>query len=413
MRVRTLLPDEKCLRVEGIEHDEEEQFVLIRVRSVAGSCVCPNCERPSKRVHSRYERQLTDLPWQGLCVRLIWSTRRFFCDFNGCSQKIFSERQPTVAAPHSRCTARLSLAIRCIGLACGGEVGSRLAERLGIRVSADSLLRLVRQSLPPVRTLPRVVGVDDWAFRKGLRYGTLICDLETGRAIDLLADRDADSVAKWLKSHNTIEIVSRDRGDIYRKGAAAGAPDAVQVADRFHLMKNLRDAFGRFLEGQSQSIRNAARQAEAVVPSQEDLPQVTSAIPTKAECRKAENRRRRHELYDQVVQLRNQGASSRSIASQLGIHRSTVQKYLESDKPPERAPRNYASTADPFRDYLWERWQAGCCNASLLWQEIVSRGYDGSYSSVRRLVGRWRKTHPPTGKPKPLPQPAPSRTPLP
>ncbi len=410
MRVHTPLPDETTLHLEGVEHDEADACIVVRVRSSADCCRCPGCERPAKRVHSRYERHLADLPWQGLRVRLIWSTRRFFCDVHECSRKIFAERQPAVAAPHARRTARLSLVIRCIGLACGGETGSRLAERLGIRVSADSLLHEVRQESPPVPTLPRAVGIDDWAFRKGLRYGTVICDLETGRAIDLLDDRDADSVADWLRRHETIEVISRDRGDVYRKGAAVGAPKAVQVADRFHLIKNLRDAFGRFLEGQTHAIRDAVRQAESIAPPLEDLPEVMSANTTRADRRKAENQSRRQELYDQIVQLRKEGESARSIAVRLGVHRSTVQKNLHAGGPGERDLRNYASTADRFKGYLWDRWQAGCCNASLLYGEIVSRGYEGSYPSVRRIVGRWRRTHPPNFKAKPLPQPTPSPT---
>ena len=143
MRVRALLPDDQSLHLDSVEHDEA--CVLIRVRSIANSCECPSCASPSGRIHSRYERKLTDFPWQVLRVRLVWSTRRFFCDADECPQKIFAERQLTVAAPYSRRTERLSLAMRCIALACGGEVGARLAERLGMRVSADSLLRQVRK----------------------------------------------------------------------------------------------------------------------------------------------------------------------------------------------------------------------------------------------------------------------------
>jgi transposase len=130
MRLCTLLPDEQCLRLESNEHNESNQSILIRVRSSANSCRCPSCERPSRRVHSRYRRKLSDLPWQGLRVHVVWSTRRFFCDADECSQKIFAERQLTVAAPRSRRTERLSLAVRCIAIACGGKVGARL--RIGL-----------------------------------------------------------------------------------------------------------------------------------------------------------------------------------------------------------------------------------------------------------------------------------------
>ncbi|MEQ9587327.1 MAG: ISL3 family transposase, partial [Parvibaculaceae bacterium] len=412
MRVRAFLPDEQSLELEDLEHDEAHQRVLIRVRSVANSCTCPKCGRSSQRTHSRYLRKLTDLPWQGLRVHLVWSTRRFFCDADECLQKIFTERLPAVAAPHSRRTERLTLAIRCIGFACGGEIGTRLADRLGIGVSADSLLREIRKSRISHEGHPRAVGVDDWAYRKGQRYGTLICDLETGRALDLLPDRDVDSLAKWLQGHSSIEIISRDRGDIYRKGATTGAPHALQVADRFHLMKNLRDAFGRFLEGQSKAIRNATQQLQSVITDDpEQNPQAfQKTTTTNRQARRAVNRERREALYDQAIQLRKQGISARSIAKQLGVHRSTVRKYLQAGGFPERASREYASQTDPFKDYLWNRWQTGCCNATLLWKEIVASGFKGSYPSVRRLVARWRKAQPMAGKTRSVPKRVPSPT---
>jgi transposase len=408
MRVRTLLPDDQNLRIDSIEHDDASQCVLIHVRSIADSGTCPRCARPSKRIHSRYDRKLTDLPWQGLRVCVLWSTRRFFCDADECQQKIFAERQLTVAAPFSRRTERLSLALRCIAFACGGEVGARLAERLGIRVSADSLLRQARKINSSHRGSPRAVGVDDWAFCKGQRYGTLICDLETGRALDLLPDRDATSLANWLRRHSGIEIISRDRGDIYRRGATAGAPKAIQVADRFHLIKNLRDAFARFLEGQTSSIRDAAKQMQVSVRHEQDSQENKPTTATKEQVRKAQNRQRRQATYNQVRQLRRQGASARSIAKQLGIHRSTVQKYLQADDFPERAIRQYTSLANPFKGYLWARWQSGCSNASLLWREIVAHGFKGSYSSVRRLTARWRRTQPMSGKIRSAPRRVPS-----
>ena len=395
MRVRELLPDKQSLKLESIEKDDPNQFILIRVRSIALSTVCPCCSQASKRVHSWYERKLKDLPWHGLNVRIRWTSRRFFCTNTNCHRKIFTERQPAVAAVFSRRTVRLSLAHRSIAIACGGEVGARLGERLGITVSPDTLLREARSldSADQHRS-PRVVGVDDWAFCKGKRYGTLICDLERGGAIELLPDRSAESLSAWLANHQGIEIVSRDRGDIYRKGADQGAPNAVQVADRFHLVKNLRDAFARFLEGQTCQIREAfANLPYEAVDREEVKPKRTHHL-TVAQKRKAANRRRRETVYKDVVQLKKQGISARAIAKQLGIHRGTVGKYLRADAFPERAPRRYPSSTDKFREALWARWNAGCHNASVLWKEIVAAGYEGSYSSVRRLTQHWRTDDP-------------------
>jgi transposase len=330
VQVRALLPDQQSLRLEEIEHNKENQRVIIRVQSVSKTCACPKCKSLSGRVHSRYQRKLTDLPWQGLFVHMAWITRRFFCDVEECSQKIFTERLAAVAAPYSRRTERLSLAIRCIAFACSGEPGARLAERLGMQISADSLLREIRKSFKVQDSTPRALGVDDWAFCKGQTYGTLLCDLESGRAVELLSDRDADSFAVWLENHKGVEIISRDRGDIYRKGATNGAPDALQVADRFHLMKNLRDAFARFLDGQSQQIRSAVKQFDQAVSTdaKPELEPDKPPIETKAQKQTAARRDRRLAIYNQVVELHRQGKSARSIAKQMGIHRSTVRLYL-------------------------------------------------------------------------------------
>jgi transposase len=289
--------------------------------------------------------------------------------------------------------------MHCIGLACGGEPGSRLAERLGIPVSADTMLREIRRTPISCSSVPRAVGVDDWAFCKGRRYGTLICDLETGRVLDLLPDRDAKSLATWLQGFKSVEIVSRDRGDIYRKGARKGAPGAIQVADRFHLMKNLRVAFARFLEGQALRIQEALEGEEAVkncegVPEgnleQTNYPS-NPCVTSKVHERKAENRKRRFAKYNRVIELHRQGESARSIAAELGIHRGTVAKYLQADAFPERACRSYFSNAAPCANYLWERWHSGCNKVSVLWREVTEHGFTVSYHSVRRFVSSWRK----------------------
>jgi len=292
--------------------------------------------------------------------------------------------------------------MRCIGLACGGEPGSRLAERLGILVSADTMLREIRRSAKSCSAVPRAVGVDDWAFCKGRRYGTLICDLETGRVLDLLPDRDAKSLATWLQGFKSVKVVSRDRSDIYRKGATFGAPDAIQVADRFHLMKNLREAFARFLECQATRIREALEHGKTLETLENDSEdhrkqsstssEQSGTSTTKVRQRAAENRSRRITKYNRVIELHRQGESTRSIATKLGMHRGTVRKFLRAGAFPERACRNYSSNVDRCANYLWDRWQSGCTNVSVLWREIRENGFNVSYHSVRRFVRRWRKT---------------------
>lgn len=393
MRVNALLPDKKSLRLDGVRMDDENRLVEVVVRSIAQRACCPKCEGSSSRVHSHYSRRLADLPWQGLSVVLHWKTRRFFCTDAECPQKIFTERLPQVAASSSRRTDRLAVAVRSIALACGGECGSRLANRLGMKISPDSLLRETRRVALPKMPVPRVLGVDDWAFRKGQRYGTVLIDLERGNPVDLLPDRHAESLKKWLTEHPEVEIISRDRGDCYIKGATEGAPHATQVADRFHLAKNLREALFRLIERRSAQVRSAIEQThnQKLVETQtKPTRSVVDSGDDQSERPASRARQRRHQLYQSVKQLHEQGVSLRGIARHLGIHRSSVRRFVQADGFPERAVRQYPSTTDPVIDFLRKRWNEGCQNARQLTREIQQQDFSISYDSVRRRVSKWR-----------------------
>jgi transposase len=367
------------------------------LQSTAPTAACPLCGQSSTRPHSRYVRRLADLPCHDRPARLQVEVRRFFCTNAGCRRRIFAERLPALAAAHGRTTVRLDKAHCHLGLALGGEAGSRLAARLAMPTSADTLLRRVRRAALPQHPVVRVLGVDDWAFRKGHRYGTILCDLERHRPVDLLPQRSAEALSAWLKEHPEVEVISRDRADEYIRGADAGAPQAVQVADRWHLLRNLQDALKGAVDRHHAEIRAAALAVVAdrptPAPGPTEGPAPAAAPETLASSRRAqrlqERRRRRERLYDEVLALHGAGISQRVIADRLGVHRSTVRRFVESGSFPERAGRRSARRTDGFIGHLKERWAAGCRNAVRLYAELRARGYSGSYYSVRRQLAQW------------------------
>ena len=243
MERRTLVPDAGEVALDQLMVENNTRLVMV-LRATGEASHCPGCRQESRRIHSRYRRRLSDLPWKGIPVRIELRVRRFFCDREDCGQQIFTERLPKTVQQYSRRTCRLSASLQQITSALGGSAGSRLAKQLGILASGSTLLRQLRRKLiKPSAQGPRVLGIDDWAWRKGHRYGTILCDLERGKVVDLLPDRSAESTAEWLRAHPGTEVVSRGRASLYAQAATTAAPQAVQVADRWHLLHNLTEAF--------------------------------------------------------------------------------------------------------------------------------------------------------------------------
>jgi transposase len=377
----------------------EPQAVRFVLRTVAATALCPECGQASDRVHSRYRRRLTDLPAQGRAIHVQLLARRFFCLAADCTRRIFAERLPEVVAPQARTTRRLHDTHCDIGFALGGEAGARLAARLAMPTSPDTLLRRVRHAPLPQHPHVRVLGVDDWAFRKGHCYGTILCDLEQRCPIDLLPERSADALCDWLNKHPEVEIISRDRADDYIRGATAGAPQAVQVADRWHLLRNVRDALKGTADRHHAAVQAAAgevvtnppgEQSPALSTDSGSEPTPVIPLPSQEAEQQPMGSTCREATYEQVLELHRQGLSRRAIASRLGLDRSTVRRYLEAGSFPERAGRRYARRTDRFADYLKQHWAEGCRNAAQLFTELQARGFDGSYYTVRRQLSCWR-----------------------
>ena len=281
-----------------------------------------------------------------------------------------------------------------------------------------TLLRLVRAAPMPAFDTPRVLGVDDWAFRRGQRSGTILVDLERRRPVDLLPDRSGSGLATWLREHSGAEVISRDRAGAYADGARQGAPAAIQVADRFHRMANVGELLERVLASQRGALRQAAAAVDRALaepaPPETEPRLVAPATPpgqTRAQAQQQARRAQRLDRYEAVLALHQQGFSQVAISQQVGLGRKTVRRYLRSDAFPERAPAApRPSTLAPYDRYLRTRWADGCHNAHQLWQEIRSQGFPGQAAIVRQHLARWR---PQPGRPGRPPRQAAESTPSP
>jgi transposase len=386
----TLLLGIESLELKRLEISQHH--LTLFVSTTATRAQCPVCSCVSDRVHSYYTRTLADLPWHGVPVTLRLRIRRFFCQQSGCRRAIFAQRIPEVA-DYARKTERLERTLSLVGFALGGEAGYRLAVELGMATSPDTLLRRLRRAALLGTAEVRVLGVDDWAFRRGKRYGTIfLVDLERRRVVELLPDRQSSTLAQWLRLHPNVEFVSRDRAGAYADGIREGAPQAVQVADRWHLLKNLSEAVERLVDRHRPLVEQAAASVTELQMIEHSLAKSPAAmLSSKEEGEKQLRRQNRYERYLRVIELCQQGLSERAIARTLSINRATVRKFLHSDGFPERASnKRKGSILEPHILYIHRRWAEGCNNANQLWRELQTRGYEGKVAMVRRYIRRLR-----------------------
>src|SRR5215210_5777008 len=393
------VPDQ--LHVDALSFDGD--LVTIHASTEGHATECPLCERPSRRVHGRYTRTLADLPWCGIPVRLRVRLRKFFCDEPSCERKIFAERLGEVARVYARGTDRRTAALEWIAFALGGEAGARLARELGLLVSPDTLLNRIRGALRPDAEDVRVVGVDDFGFRKGNAPGTILVDLERHEVADLFEGHSGESIARWLRRHPGVEVVARDRSHVCREGINAGAPGALQVADRWHLLRSLALGLEEFLLRKRSALGRAAATGTGEeggrLPGSIDAGDV-STLPVRlgrpyrsVEGPALKRHERLLERWKEIRRLQLTGASVKDIAEWVGTSQSTVYRYRErTDPPPRPSYRRRASVLDPYLPYLVRRWNEGCRSAKRLHREIREMGYRHSIDTVNRLLSSFRYT---------------------
>jgi transposase len=360
---------------------------------------CPGCGTQSKSRHSAYSRTLRDLSAQGAPVIINARLARWRCRNQRCDRRIFTERLPGLAAPFARQTARLAGIVRLLGHSAGGRPSERLMRRLGMPVSDTTILRSLKEHARARSDngAVHVAGIDDWAWRKGTNYGTIIVDLERRQVVDLLADRSAATTASWFKDHPEVEVVSRDRAGLYADAARQGAPQARQVADRFHLLQNFRETverqLGRFEAPISDSQVNARdNQATPPLPARSDC--ASDAVTQKRlMCRGRQAVRQ--ELFDEIRALFEGGSSVREIARKLGLGRRRVERWVRRiDLPDLNTMASKPCTPAYFGALLARRWAEGITKVRHLFAEIRHRGYTGSYSHLARFLAPWRSCEP-------------------
>jgi transposase len=395
-----LMPHLAGVVVEGLA--EAGDRVLVRARLAAAEVPCPDCGVLSGRRHDVYTRFLRDLPVWGRQAVIRLRVRVLRCVNAGCPRKTFAEQAEGLTSAWARRTPLLREALEAVAAVLAGRAGARLASALGMPAGRHSMLRLVL-GLPEedLAAAPRVLGIDDFAFRRGRTYGTVLIDMETGTIIGVLPDRETDTVKTWLEAHPGAAVICRDRGTGYASACRAGAPDAIQVADRWHLWDNLagrvRKAVIAALAAHQHDGQQEQRQQEEEREQEEALPRPGPPRPDGGAGTRW--------LHGQVRRLLEDGCSKAAIARELGLSEPTVRKYAATATAAELLPARQPSAVDPYADYLVSRWNDGARDARALTAEIAARGYKGSDQQVRRFLRPFRAL--PGGAPAP-PPPAPA-----
>lgn len=368
--------------------------VRITAICTAPTAPCSGCGTVSSRVHSRYGRRLADTAVSGQETAIDLEVRRFFCDNADCAKRTFVGQVEDLTFRYGRRTVTLQRVLQQVALALGGQAGERLVERLKIPVSGPTLLRLIRSmDIPEVPELS-VLGVDEFAFRRGRRFGAILIDMDTHRPVDVLPDHTADTFANWLRQHPHIGTVCRDRGGAFAEGAERGQPGIPQVADRWHLLHNLATGLEKAVTRHRSCLK---------APQPEPEPPVA---PARAPGEESPYERKIRERHRDVQVLFQRDLTIDAISAELGLDRKTVRKYAKAATAQElmRGRPGRSSALTPHKPYLARRWAEGCDNAQILRAEIAALGYQGCRKSVRRFLNALAQHN----GPRPVPPPPPA-----
>jgi transposase len=384
MDVSSFLVLPSTLTLDRVERSAEELTVYLHATT---SCVCcPRCGTSGSRVHSRYCRTVADITCVGQRLRLKLLVRKWVCPLDSCPQRIFAEPFPGLVRRYARMTDRLIKALQSIGVTTNGADGACLSSSLAMPTTAKTLIRRVLELPLPKEGLVRIAGIDEWAWKKGAQYGTILVDIEHRRVAALLPERSVETSTAWFKKHSEVKIVSRDRGKIFRAAADAGAPQAKQIVDRFHLQKNFAEALEKFFGHHKRLLKKVAQQLAG-----KTLPAPSTTAPQQVERERRSRHTERVRRHKKIWKLFRAGYRKEDIAQLVGVGSRSIYRALEYEQPPARRTRHCTHhIADPYLPYLTKRWNDGCHTARELYQEIVAQGYTGSLRTIEKIVVQLR-----------------------
>ncbi|MEI6950363.1 ISL3 family transposase [Paraflavisolibacter sp. H34] len=372
----------------GFQKMDNQAILTVQSRNTQGAC--PSCQQSSRQLHSYYRRKINDLPAFGNKVCIEVKARKWYCQNEDCSRIIFTERFSHFIQPFKRCSDRLREKLLTIALLMGGNAGKRLCRTLSIATSSSSLIRLIHSQALPEQATSHALGIDDWAFRKGVNYGTVVVDLEQHRIVDLLPDREAQTVENWFKPRQEVSVVSRDRFSRYASGVSNALPQAAQVADRWHLLKNMGDALKTLLERKRQEII-AAQSSLPVNEFATNQVEIVEVQAAPMEVQSAPEPSPRLKLVQQVREMHIGGKTLRAIARELRISRNTVRKYIFLHEPPKK--KGVKSTnLGSYSDYLQARMlEDNQVEVLQLFKEIKAQGYNGGRTILYEYLNSYGK----------------------